>query len=394
MSPEQHPMENADITPFVLDVPESDLDDLRERLRRGRFPEAAPVPHGDVTDAWAQGVPAAYLAELAQWWSAEHDWRRLEAELNERGQWRTEIDGLGIHFLHVRSARPDARPLLITHGWPGSVVEALDVIDALTNPPDDQPAFTVILPSLPGYGFSDRPTAPGWNLARIADAWVVLMDRLGYPRFLAQGGDWGAMVTVTLALRHPDRVAMLHTTVPHATRPPAFSDDDLTETERGWLEGEVRFRRTSAGYSAIQSTKPQTVGYGLVDSPTALLAWLLQGFHDGADCGGDPENAISRRRMLDDVSVYWFGATGASSARLYWEAAEGGALDMTTPVTVPTAVSVFPEEIRKLPRTWVEHRFRDLRYWNVLDHGGHFPMLEAPDIFVAELRAAFTNAPA
>lgn len=380
------------IIPFTLDIPAEDIDDLHQRLRRTRLPEPETVAGSN--DTWAQGIPLGYVRELCESWLHEHDWRRLEAELGGYGQWRTEIDGLHIHFLHVRSARADARPLLITHGWPGSVVEALDVIDALTDPPAGEPAFHVVLPSLPGYGFSAKPAGTGWGLERIADAWAELMRRLGYERFLAQGGDWGAMITITLALCHAERVAMLHTTVPHAQRPDGFDDDRLTRLERDWLEHEQRFRRSAMGYAAIQATRPQTVGYGFVDSPVAQLAWIVEKFHDAADCGGHPENAVSRQRLLDNVAMYWFSASGASSARLYWESAHGPGLDMTTPVRVPAAVSVFPAEIRKLPRAWVEQRFTDLRHWNVLDRGGHFPMLETPKTFAAELRAAFRAAPA
>lgn len=385
------------VVPFTLTIPDRDLDDLLERLKHARLPERETVSDGSADD-WSQGVPVGYLSELCRWWLEDYDWRGVEAELNRRGQWRTEIDGLGIHFLHVRSRRADARPLLITHGWPGSVVEALDVIGGLVDPPAGQPAFHLVVPSLPGYGFSDRPDQLGWGLERIADAWAELMTRLGYDRFLAQGGDWGAMVTITLALRHPRRVAMMHTTVPHALPPEGFRDSDLTDLERLWLAEEQEFRRTGTGYAAIQSTQPQTIGYGLVDSPVAQLAWIVQGFQAGSDCDGHPENAVSRRRMLDNVSVYWFSRTGASSARLYWENAGGGAmmrpaLDMTTPVTVPCAVSVFPKEIRKLPRSWVEARFTDLRHWHVLERGGHFAMLEVPAVFVAELRTAFAGAP-
>ncbi len=349
-------------------------------------------------EEWAQGVPLGYVRELCRCWLGEHDWRRLEAELNGHGQWRTEIDGLELHFLHIRSSRADARPLLITHGWPGSIVEALDVIDGLANPPDDEPAFHVVLPSLPGYGFSGKPADTGWGLERVADAWAELMRRLGYERFLAQGGDWGAMITLVLALRHAERVAMMHTTMPHATRPEGFDDDELTELERDWLEQEQRFRRTGTGYAVIQATRPQTIGYGLVDSPVAQLAWIVEKFYEATDCGDHPENAVSRRRLLDNVAMYWFGASGASSARLYWEHTSGNpaswpGLDMTTPVEVPCAVSVFPKELRKLPRSWVEQRYRDLRHWKVLERGGHFPMLEVPETFIGEMRTAFGAAP-
>jgi len=369
-------------TRFVLDVPDDQLDDLHERLRRVRLPEPEPV--GDAS----QGIPRARVAELCRTWSEEHDWRRLEAELNGRGQWRAEVDGLGVHFLHVRSPRPDARPLVITHGWPGSVVEFLDVLDALVDPVEDRvPAFHVVAPSLPGFGFSDKPTTTGWDVDRIADAWAAIMATLGYDRFLAQGGDWGSMVTAALAVRHPDRVAAIHTTMPLADRPEGFSTDDLDETEKGWLARAREFRDVGSGYSAQQRTRPQTLGYGLVDSPAGQLAWIAEKFAAWTDHDGDPDAAVPRGRLLDNVAVYWLGASGASSARMYWENAH---VDRTALITVPAAVSMFPAEMAKLPRAWVAARYTGLGYWNVLPRGGHFASLEAPEVFVDELRAGFT----
>ncbi|MFJ9619462.1 epoxide hydrolase family protein [Streptomyces noursei] len=376
--------ESAAIVPFVLQIPEEQLQELRDRLRRVRLPEAETV-----TD-WSQGIPRSYVAELCRYWSEDYDWRRLEAELNGRGQWRTTIDGLGIHFLHVRSARPDARPLLITHGWPGSVVEFLDILDDLADPPAGLPAFHVVAPSLPGFAFSDKPAGTGWGVERIADAWAELMSRLGYERFLAQGGDWGAVITTALAVGHPGRVEAMHTTMPLAQQPPGATMDDLDDAERAVLGESREVAEDESGYMRQQSTRPQTLGYGLVDSPAGQLAWIVEKFHGWTDCDGHPENAVSRQRLLDNVSLYWFGACGASSARLYWESLKS--TDLTTPVTVPSAVSVFPKEPFRRPRSWVQARFSDLRYWNELDRGGHFPSLEVPQAFVGELRAALSTA--
>ena len=373
--------DSAGMTRFVLDVPDDQIEDLRHRLRRARLPEAETVRD------WSQGIPRSYVAELCRYWLEEYDWRRLEAELNGRSQWRTTIGGLGIHFLHVRSGRPDARPLLITHGWPGSVVEFLDVLDELIAPAPSDPAFHVVAPSLPGFGFSDKPAEPGWGVERIADAWAELMSRLGYERFLAQGGDWGAFISTALAIRHPDRVEALHTTMPLVQPPPGFSADDLTDSERADLAEAEEVRSAERGYRMQQSTRPQTLGYGLADSPAGQLAWIIEKFHSWTDCDGHPENAVSRQRLLDNVAVYWFRSCGTSSARLYWESAPR--LDRISPVGVPTAVSVFPKEPFRSPRAWVEARYLDLRYWNVLDRGGHFPSLEVPHVFAAELRAAF-----
>jgi pimeloyl-ACP methyl ester carboxylesterase len=373
------------MVPFTLNVSDEQIEDLSRRLRHTRLPEPQTVPD------WSQGVPRQIIADMCQAWLEEHDWRHLESELNAYEQWRTEIDGLRIHFLYARSSRKDARPLLVTHGWPGSIVEFLDVLPGLINPPDDQPAFHVVLPSLPGYGFSDKPAARGWGIERIADAWASLMARLGHPRFLAQGGDWGAMITTTLAIRHPEQVAMMHTPVPWARKPDGLSDDTLTSIEKRWLADLAEFRAKGGGYAAVMSTRPQTFGYGLVDSPVAQLAWILEAYLGHGDTDDDGKPLVPRRRMLDNAAYYWFSASGASSARLYWESL--GKMDMTTPVTVPSAVSVFPKELMKLPRSWVEARYTDLRYWKALERGGHFAMLEVPDTFIAELRAAFAHAP-
>ncbi|MDL5157576.1 epoxide hydrolase family protein [Actinomycetospora termitidis] len=373
------PTDDETLTPFVLDVPETALDDLRERLRRTRFPEPATDP--------SQGIALDTMAELRRSWLSDHDWRRVEAEINRHAQFRTEVDGLGIHLLHVRSARADARPLLVTHGWPSSVVEVLGIVDALVDPGSDElPAFHVVAPSLPGFGFSDRPTGPGWGVEAIADAWAELMTRLGYDRFLAHGGDWGAMVTTALGVRHPDRVEALHTTMPRAPRPDGVDDATLTDQERGWLAAGEAYGRTNRGYAEEQSTRPQTLGYALVDSPAGQLAWIAEKFEAWTD--GPGFGAVPVDRVLDIVTTYWLTASAASSARLYWEswASFGNA---TEPVDVPTAVSYFPAEMTKLPRAWIEARYTGLYHWNVLDRGGHFPALEVPDLLVGELRAAF-----
>ena len=370
-------------TPFRLAVPDAELADLRDRLRRTRWPEAETV------DDWSQGIPLAYVQELCAHWADGYDWRSTEARLNALGQERVVIDGLGIHLLHVRSPHPDALPLVLTHGWPGSVVEFLDVIGPLTDPPahggDAADAFHVVCPSLPGYGFSDKPTAPGWNVERIARAWAELMARLGYDRYGAQGGDWGAMVTATLGAVDPDHLAGVHVNMPVAG-PPAGGGPDLTAAELAALAPYEEHRRWGTGYSKQQSTRPQTLGYGLVDSPAGQLAWIVEKFWAWADCDGHPENVFTRDQLLDNVMLYWLPGTGASSARLYWESFRSPGLD---PVTVPSGCSIFPREIARLPRSWVEGRFTDLRWWNELDRGGHFAAFEQPALFVGELRSFF-----
>jgi len=366
-----------------LAVPEAELDDLRDRLRRTRWPEAETV------DDWSQGIPLAYVQELCRYWADEYDWRATEARLNGLHPQRTEIDGLAIHFLHVRSPHEGALPLVLTHGWPGSVVEFLDVVGPLTDPVayggDAADAFHLVAPSLPGYGFSDRPAATGWGVERIATAWAELMRRLGYARYGAQGGDWGAMVTTALGAADPDHLAGIHVNMPIAG-PPEGGGPELTGEELTALAGYDEHRQWGTGYSKQQSTRPQTLGYGLVDSPAGQCAWIVEKFWAWTDNDGHPEQAVGRDRLLDNVMLYWLPGTGASSARLYWESFRRPRLD---PVAVPAGCSIFPKEIARLPRSWVEGRFTDLRYWNELDRGGHFAAFEQPTLFVDELRAFF-----
>ena len=375
---------NDEVRPFHLQVPEAELEHLRRRLRDTRLPEAETVAGTAGAPDWSQGPPVAYVAELIRHWIDDYDWRRLEGELNNHDQALTEIDGLDIHFLHVRSPRPDARPLILTHGWPSSVLEPLTVLDALTHPASpDAPAFHVVAPSLPGFGFSGKPERTGWTVERTADAWAELMQRLGYGRFFAAGGDWGGRVTSALGSRHPKVVAGLHTFTPYVSEP-ADGAGDLTETEDRWVADTRRFWRFGGGYSLEQSTRPQTIGYALVDSPVAQLTWLLDKFHSWTDHRGSVEDAVSREKILDMVTLYWLTGTGASSARFYWENFPPRGNDEV--VTVPAAVTIFPADIEKLPRRWVQQKFRDLRYWNVAEKGGHFPMLEVPGVFASELQ--------
>ncbi|MEA3056840.1 MAG: epoxide hydrolase [Actinomycetota bacterium] len=370
------------VTPFTIAVSDADLADLRDRLDRARFPDSETV------DDWSQGVPAAYLEELCDYWRTAYDWRVVEAKLNALGQLRAEVDGLGIHFLHQRSPHDDALPLVLTHGWPGSVVEFLKVIGPLTDPTahggsaDD--AFHVVCPSLPGYGWSDKPTETGWGVPKIASAWTSLMvDELGYDRFGAQGGDWGSMVTSAIGTNHADHIAGIHLNMALAL---PSSMDDLTEAETSALGGMQHYQQWDSGYSKQQSTRPQTVGYGLADSPAGQCAWILEKLWAWTDCDGNPENALTRDEMLDDITLYWLTNTAASSARLYWESFESASLD---PVAVPTGISVFPKEIFRTSERWARARFTDLRHFNTLDRGGHFAAWEQPETFVDEVRTFF-----
>jgi pimeloyl-ACP methyl ester carboxylesterase len=363
---------------FRIDVPDSRLEDLRARLDRTRWPEPETDPN--------QGMPLAYMQELCAYWADGYDWRATEARLNALPQFRTEIDGLGIHLIHVRSANADALPLVMTHGWPGSVVEFLKVIEPLARD------FHLVCPSLPGYGFSAKPAEPGWGVERIAAAWAELMARLGYNRYGAQGSDWGTSVSAELGRRDPDHVVGLHLVPPLAPPDPA-TFDDLTEAENAALAALAHAREWDSGYSREHATRPQTIGYALVDSPAALAAWIIEKFWAWTDHDGHPENVLTRDELLDNLMLYWLPGTGASSARLYWESIRkveewisGTAVE---PIRIPTACSVFPKELQRPSRRWAERRFPDIRYWNEPSRGGHFAAFEQPDLFVDEVRAAF-----
>ncbi len=373
------------IVPFDLDVPEADLDDLRARLRNTRWADRETV-----TD-WSQGIPLAYVQELCAYWVDTYDWRRLEGRLNAIGQFRTEIDGLQIHFLHARSPEPDALPLLMTHGWPGSVVEFLKVIEPLVDPVshggDAADAFEVVCPSLPGYGFSDKPQVAGWGIGRIAAGWAELMSRLGFSRYGAQGGDWGAIVTTRLSNVDPQHLAGIHVNLALVPRDAIRAVGEPTEEEQLALVAASEHRRFGSGYSGQQSTRPQTLGYGLVDSPAAQCAWIVEKFHAWTDNDGHPESVLTRDELLDNVMLYWLPGSGASSARLYWESYNDPAA--REPVDVPAGCSVFPKEVFPVSRRWVEQRFSDLRHFGRLDRGGHFAAFEQPELFVDEVRQFF-----
>ncbi len=371
------------ITPFRIEARDADLEDLKRRLAATRWPEPETV------DDWSQGIPLAYVQEVCAYWGEKYDWRAREARLNEFPQFKTEIDGIGIHFAHVRSPHEEALPLVITHGWPGSIVEFHKVIEPLTNPTafggDAADAFHVVCPSLPGYGFSDKPAVTGWSADKIATAWDTLMPRLGYDRYVAQGGDWGALVTTCIGVQNLGHCAAIHLNMPIAPPDPETLND-LTETEQGAMASMQHYQDWDSGYSKQQSTRPQTVGYGLVDSPAGQAAWILEKFWAWTDCDGHPENVLTRDELLDNVMLYWLPGTAASSARLYWESFRNPGLDI---VSMPTGCSIFPKEIFRSSRRWAEKRFTNLIHWNELDKGGHFAAFERPETFVDEVRTCF-----
>lgn len=376
------------IEPFHLAVPQAELDDLRARLARTRWPDRETV------DDTSQGPPLAKVRALCDHWRDGYDWRRCEALLNGLGQHRTSIDGLGIHFLHVRSPEPDALPLVMTHGWPGSVLEFRDVIGPLTDPAahggDPRDAFHLVIPSLPGFGFSDKPAATGWGLDRIADAWVALMGRLGYSRWGAQGGDWGAGVTTVLGYKASPGLVGIHLNMA-MFQPTDDERANATPEEQAMLDAARRYDEQFSGYYKLQNSRPQSIGFSLADSPAGLAAWIYALFQDVSDSGSNPESVFTADGMLDDIMLYWLPNTGASSARLYWEAMQamkaGGMPQM--PMQTPAGISMFPGEQIRLSRRWAERRFAKLVHFNELERGGHFAAMEQPVAFADEVRATF-----
>jgi len=375
------------VRPFTIAVPDAVLADLKARLRNTRWPEAEPV--GD----WSQGAPLAWIQDVCRYWAETYDWRAREKALNRFAQFKTAIDGLDVHFVHVRSPHANALPLLITHGWPGSFVEFHKVIEPLTDPTRHggkaEDAFHVVCPSLPGFAFSGKPTTTGWGVARIAQAWASLMARLGYARYGAQGGDWGSAVTTALGALDPAHCAAIHITLAMGTRPKVEGEPSREEARA--LKGIQHYADWDSGYSKQQSTRPQTLGYGLTDSPSGQAAWILEKFWAWTDCDGHPENILGRDELLDNVMLYWTTATATSSARLYWESFRPGS---RTPVavTVPTGVAVFPKEIVTPVRTWMEAGgFPNITHWREMQKGGHFAAFEQPASFIDEVRSFFAT---
>jgi pimeloyl-ACP methyl ester carboxylesterase len=376
------------IHPFHLAIPQSDLEDLRARLAQTRWPNAETV-----SDT-SQGPALAKLRALVARWQDGYDWRRCESMLNGFGQYRTEIDGLDIHFLHIRSIEQNAMPLLMTHGWPGSVLEFRDVIGPLTDPVayggKAEDAFHLVIPSLPGFGFSGKPAVAGWTPNRIADAWIVLMQRLGYDKWTAQGGDWGSAITSTLGYKAPAGLAGIHLNMV-MFQPSAQERADATAQEQKMLDDAQRYNDEFAGYFKVQATRPQSIGFSLADSPVGLAAWIYALFQDVSDSGGDVESVFELDHLIDDIMLYWLPNTGASSARLYWEAMQAmqdGGMP-TVPMATPTGISMFPGEQLRLSKRWAERRFGNLLHFNELERGGHFAAMEQPAVFVEEVRSTF-----
>jgi pimeloyl-ACP methyl ester carboxylesterase len=385
-----------DIRPFQVEIPEGKLTELRRRIEATRWPSKELVADR------SQGVQLATLQELARYWTTEYDWRRCETRLNTLPQFTTEIDGVDIHFIHVKSPHENALPLIMTHGWPGSVIELLETVGPLTDPTahgaDAEDAFHLVLPSLPGYGFSGEPTEVGWDVGRTARAWAELMNRLGYTRYVAQGGDLGAIVADAMGRQAPDGLLGIHmnllvTTLGAPTPPPGN-----TEEERAALDAIKTFTTSGFGYFLEQSTRPQTIGYSLLDSPVALAAWMLDHDTDSyykisrALLEGQPSGNLTRDHIVDNITLYWLTGTGASAARWYWELGRAQALaagQAPPEVSLPVGFTTFPGEIFRAPRSWVEASYPNLTYFNEVDRGGHFAAWEEPQLFSEEIRAAF-----
>jgi pimeloyl-ACP methyl ester carboxylesterase len=389
---------DGEIRPFRVDMPDEAVADLRRRIA------AARLPSKELVDDRSQGVQLGTLQELARYWAADYDWRACEARLNALPQFMTEIDGVDIHFIHVKSPHSDALPLIMTHGWPGSVIELLETVGPLTDPAAHGgragDAFDLVLPSLPGYGFSGEPAEAGWDPGRVARAWAELMRRLGYTRYVAQGGDLGAIVTDAMGRQAPEGLAGIHMNLLVTTLGGADPGPAESEQERAAADAIATFTTTGFGYFLEQSTRPQTIGYALLDSPLALAAWLLDHDTDSyykisrAFAGGQPSGGLTRDHILDNITLYWLTGTGASAARPYWEIGRAQALaagQAPPPVSLPVGFTTFPGEIFRAPRRWVEKGYPNLTYFHEVDRGGHFAAWEEPELFATEIRAAFTS---
>ncbi|KRB62107.1 multidrug MFS transporter [Rhizobium sp. Root708] len=389
---------NSEIRPFRAEVPQAALTDLRRRLDDTRWPDDETVSDR------SQGVQPAKLRELVEYWRTDYDWRSAERRLNAYPQFLTNIDGLDIHFIHVRSKHPNAMPLVMTHGWPGSVFELLEVVGPLTDPTAHggkaEDAFHLVLPSIPGFGFSEKPETTGWNPQRIAGAWDTLMKRLGYNSYVSQGGDWGAIISDALGRQAPDGLLGIHvnrieraTTFPPdaalALRSGAPAPASLSPDEMKIFEEAKAFLSNGFGYAAIMNTRPETIGYGIADSPVGLAAWLYDKIADWVFTRGEPEKALSKDAILDNITLYWLTNTGPSSGRIYWENTVAGA--KLSPVQVPVGVTVFPGEVYRPPREWLARAYPKLVYYNVAPRGGHFAAWEEPELFAQEIRAAFRS---
>ncbi len=378
---------NDAVRPFTISIAEDVLVDLRQRLEQTRWPDQIDG------SGWTYGTDGAYLRELCHTWATDFDWRSWEERYNQHDQFLTEIDGVDIHFLHLRSPEPDATPMVITHGWPGSVFVFAEVLGPLTDPRahggDPADAFHLVVPSLPGYGFSGKPNEPGWDVQRVAEAWAELMDRLGYDRYVAQGGDWGSMVSARLAHHDPEHCVALHVNLVLGM-PGDDEPEEMSEKDQAAMADIQRYMEDGSGYARIQGTRPQTLAYALTDSPAGQAAWIIEKFREWSDCDGDIERSFSRDHLLANITLYWVTASAGSSARLYYESQHSDSFGLGPRVEQPTGCAIYPREITRVPRRWAEQQYNVVRYVE-LERGGHFPTMEVPELFVDDVRAFFAS---
>ena len=376
----------SDIKPYKIKISNEDLEDLKGRLSSTRWPEKETV------EDWSQGVPLSYIKEVHDYWINEYDWRSREEYYNSFPQFITDIEGIDIHFIHIKSKHEEAQPLIMSHGWPGSIVEFHKVINSLVDPVSyggkAEDAFHLVCPTLPGYGFSGKPTQTGTGVERIAELWDLLMNKIGYSEFFAQGGDWGSAITIAIGKQNKGSCKGLHVNMPFAP-PTKEALENPSERDKIAFEGLNYYQEWGSGYSKQQSTRPQTLGYGLVDSPIGQASWIIEKFYEWTDCDGHPENIFTKEELLDNVMFYWLTKSASSSARLYWESFGSFGGNPEEKLEIPIGCSIFPKEISRTPRTWAEQVYSNIVYWNELEKGGHFAAFEQPQIFLNEIRKSF-----
>ena len=376
----------SDIKPYKIKISNEDLEDLKGRLSSTRWPEKETV------EDWSQGVPLSYIKEVHDYWINEYDWRSREEYYNSFPQFITDIEGIDIHFIHIKSKHEEAQPLIMSHGWPGSIVEFHKVINSLVDPLSyggkAEDAFHLVCPTLPGYGFSGKPTQRGTGVERIAELWDLLMNKIGYSEYFAQGGDWGSAITIAIGKQNKGSCKGLHVNMPFAP-PTKEALENPSERDKIAFEGLNYYQEWGSGYSKQQSTRPQTLGYGLVDSPIGQASWIIEKFYEWTDCDGHPENIFTKEELLDNVMFYWLTKSASSSARLYWESFGSFGGNPEEKLEIPIGCSIFPKEISRTPRSWAEQVYSNIVYWNELEKGGHFAAFEQPQIFLDEIRKSF-----
>ena len=376
----------SEINPYMIQISNDDLEDLKRRLLSTRWPEKETV------EDWSQGIPLSYIKEISDYWLNEYDWRSREEYYNSFPQFITNIEGLDIHFIHIKSPHEEAKPLIISHGWPGSIVEFHKVINPLIDPVSfggkAEDAFHLVCPTLPGYGFSGKPSQTGTSVERIAELWDILMNKIGYSKYFAQGGDWGSAITIAIGKQNKGSCQGIHVNMPFAP-PTKEALENPSKRDKIAFEGLGYYQEWGSGYSKQQSTRPQTLGYGLVDSPIGQASWIIEKFYEWTDCNGHPENILNKEELIDNVMFYWLTKSAASSARLYWESFGSFGGNPEEKLELPIGCSIFPKEISRTPRSWAEQIYSNIVYWNELKKGGHFAAFEQPEIFINEIRNCF-----